>query len=100
LNIRLEHEAGSIALTLSGELDLASVADLRDVFNALKMDYGPVRVDLRPLTFIDSSGLECLLRASRDWKAAGVRFTFSPPTEGVRRKFQMTGLDDMLPIVE
>jgi anti-anti-sigma factor len=54
----------SVALVLHGELDLASVAELQAELDALTgQNAANVIVDLRGVTFVDSTGLRVLLRA-------------------------------------
>jgi anti-sigma B factor antagonist len=79
-----------------GELDLATVETLRDAIDRLE----PVErlvLDLRGLSFLDSTGLRLLVslhhRAQRD------RFQltlFAPPAPAAR-VIQLTGLDQALP---
>jgi anti-anti-sigma factor len=64
-------EAGPIRLGLIGELDIAGADGLRDRLQALAQQGRPVRLDLRRLQFIDSSGLRELVRAVSDARRDG-----------------------------
>lgn len=59
------HETRSgewVRLSLSGDLDLASVAELDDRLARLRALKSPVRLDLSRLRFIDSTGIHLLVR--------------------------------------
>ena len=57
-------------LRLVGELDLATVAQLRAAFGKLSGE-GQVRLDLFELTFIDSTGLHALLTYANSMNGTG-----------------------------
>ena len=91
-------EQGRIRLTLRGELDLGSAGRLE---RALREHGGPVLLDLRELTFMDSTGVRVLLEASelaaRDERALAV----IPPAGGdARLTIEETGIAKLLPLVE
>jgi anti-anti-sigma factor len=54
-------DADAVRLVLHGELDIASAPQLDETAAAATADL-PMVVDLRPLTFIDSTGMRALLR--------------------------------------
>jgi anti-sigma B factor antagonist len=88
-------------LTLVGELDIATVPQLREATDSV-LGRGVVRltIDLRPLSFLDSSGLREFLvlhdRAEREgWTLALVR-----PREPALSIFQITRAEEHLPFVE
>ena len=91
-------EPGRIRLTLRGELDLGSAGRLE---RALREHAGPVLLDLRELTFMDSTGVRVLLEASevaaREGRALGV----VPPAGGdARLIIEETGIATLLPLEE
>jgi anti-anti-sigma factor len=55
------YDDGVLVLAVSGELDLATAPQLQEKITAAREAGEGVRLDLRPLTFIDSSGLRVLL---------------------------------------
>jgi anti-anti-sigma factor len=81
-------------LVARGEIDIATVDDLRRGLRRLIESAGDraVVVDLAEVTFLDSSGLEALVRA----QSADVtrRLTLRHPTIAVRRLLEVTGTID------
>ena len=64
-----ERKGADVNLTLQGELDLASSQRLEDELIHLEGDAPPlITLDLRGVTFIDSTGLSALINAD----AAGI----------------------------
>jgi anti-anti-sigma factor len=63
----------------------------------------PVRLvvlDLSELTFVDSTGLEVMLRAARRAREQGRRLVVARPTAHVRKLLEMTAIDQTLDIVD
>jgi anti-anti-sigma factor len=56
-----------------------------------------VTVDLAGLEFCDSSGLATFLRFHREAERAGSTLVLRSPQPNVRRMFELTGTDAMLP---
>jgi len=50
-------------IQIEGEIDLANATDLERALREA-VAHGPVTIDLRDLTFIDSSGLHAILRVA------------------------------------
>ena len=90
-------ETGRFVLRLSGELDLSTIQEVRSAADEL-IDDAPesVVVDLAEVTFMDSSGIALLLRIAGRVPRTELR----NPSPMVRRVLEMTGLTEMLPIVE
>jgi anti-anti-sigma factor len=88
-------------IRLNGEFDLEGFPAAAERFReAFSSGSSAVEVDLRGLTFLDSSGIRSLLMAVRDGKAAGVTLTIIPGPPGVQRVFETAGLLDELPFAE
>jgi anti-sigma B factor antagonist len=83
---------GGAVVVLSGELDCAYEADVTRLLAGL--DRGvPITVDVTALTFLDSSGLRCLLRAAKDGAARGSPLVVTNATGLVRRVIEIAGLE-------
>ncbi len=82
-------------LTVSGELDVASSPGLERELAKLH-GAATVVVDLRGLTFIDSTGLGVLVREHQHAKARGSRFGLVCGNGQVHRLLSLTGLDEEL----
>ena len=97
LELYEQRENGTVRLSLLGELDLASAPALENRLNLLRAQKRPVRLDLSKLEFIDSTGIELLLRtlqASRqDGWELGVDHQLSPQ---VQRVLTLINLKDLI----
>lgn len=101
LEIVVLHANGARVVRLRGEFDLAGVP----VFEReLDRDPGPheqtLVLDMRELTFLDSSGLRAVLMADRAVRADGRRCVIVRGPERVNRVLELTGVDDRLELVE
>lgn len=82
---------------LGGEIDLAVKDQLRRVLADATADRpGALHLDLRAVTFLDSSGLHELL-AARD--LAG-ELVLVAPSDAVRRVFELSAVDPLFRIVD
>ena len=85
-------------LGASGELDIATVPELEAAFEAA-LAGGPAEllIDLRAVTFIDSTGMALLLRLVERAGALRVQFRISP---AIARLLEIIGLDGRLPLAD
>jgi anti-anti-sigma factor len=85
-------EAVSLVL-LRGELDLAAAAALRARVDAAAA--GGLIIDLREVTFIDSSMLRELVNARHELRRHGSRLVLSGVPAAVRRLLDLTGTAEL-----
>jgi anti-sigma B factor antagonist len=91
----------AITLTLSGELDLLSSPVLERAIERLpEIDADLIILDLRPLEFMDSTGLHLVVQAHQQAHDAGRRFALVRGGEQVQRLLGLTGMTDALTIVD
>jgi anti-anti-sigma factor len=77
-----------------GEIDASSVAGLQRALGLAVLSGVPaVRVDLRSVTFIDSSGLHCLLGAAEACEEMGKTFELDPGAT-TSRLLELCGMAD------
>ena len=81
---------GSTVVVLKGELDSAYEAAVTRLLTSALGHGSRVTVDLGLLTFLDSSGLRCLLRAAQDAAALGSRLVVTNATGMVHRVIEIT----------
>lgn len=93
-------ESDRNTVVFSGELDLAGVESARQALDRAEEGDGMVVLDLSGLTFIDSTGLEVILRAARRAQETGRRLVVARPSEYVKRLFELTAIDQSLDIVD
>lgn len=90
---------GSVGVRVRGELDLSTSPELGEALEREIMGGKTVMLDLSGVTFIDSTGLNTLIRALRSCEANGGGFRVSPDLPAqVSRVFEITGIDAVLPI--
>lgn len=82
------------AMRLVGELDMSTVEEL-DVALRAAPDGEEITLDLTELTFIDSSGIQVLLRyvASRNGRAGNGTLVLVGAVPNVRRALEIVGID-------
>jgi anti-sigma B factor antagonist len=89
---------GVAYLVVTGEVDLAYAAELREAGEAaLTPLAGTVRVDLSGVTFMDSTGLAALV-AIRNKAGSSHVLILEKPVRSVRRILEVTGLDQAFTI--
>jgi anti-anti-sigma factor len=96
-DLRIERRALNRCHTvrLSGELDIASVAQLEAAIAPLPTQAREVIFDLEALSFIDLSGLRCILACQAACGRANTAFLLVPGKGQARRLLDVTGaLDD------
>jgi anti-sigma B factor antagonist len=100
--IRAEDRDGRVYLTLRGELDLATAPELEQLVNTRVDEGREVVVDLRPLEFMDSSGIRVLVAAHTRAGRTGTKlYIVRPePASAVAKIVEVSGLDGELNIVD
>lgn len=87
---------GAIRLELTGELDLATAGELERALEAVEGAAGVV-IDLRPLDFIDSTGLRLIIQFHESTCDAGVGLEIWDGPPAVARVFEISGARAQLP---
>src|SRR5918995_2089558 len=83
-----------------GELDLFTVDELGAALAARPDPCDLVVLDLRGLTFFDTSGMRLVLETVRELDGTGVRFAILRGSPDVQRLFALAQLDDRLPFFD
>jgi anti-sigma B factor antagonist len=99
LKIRSSRDGGTRVITLVGELDVASAADVERTLRSLERTDLVVALDLRELTFIASAGIAVIMQAQRQASRRGRRLVVVKGNPAVQRLFEICGLADELPFV-
>jgi stage II sporulation protein AA (anti-sigma F factor antagonist) len=97
--LTVSSDDGVRVVAVRGELDLDTMSELNA---ALAADEGLAAtvIDLRGLTFIDSSGVSGVLAAARRARDAGSRLACVPGQPQIQRVFELTGVDTVLEWVD
>jgi anti-sigma B factor antagonist len=101
LEIAVSESGGVRLLRLTGELDLAGVDRFERLLTANQIpEAGTFVIDMRGLTFIDSSGLRALIIADQRVRAEGGRFIVVRGPDRVNEVLEMTGVAGRIELVE
>jgi anti-sigma B factor antagonist len=91
LSIESRRDGDAVLIVLQGELDLASAPDLeRELKAAEGTNPSRVTIDLSGLGFMDSTGLQALLRARERAGSATYELTLRRGPHQVQRVFELT----------
>jgi anti-sigma B factor antagonist len=95
LRIHQIRDERGLVLELRGELDLASAPLLEQQLTELEDESsGRVLIDMRNLTFMDSTGLALLIRAEQAAQNNGHQLRLRRGSKQVQRLFELTGVVD------
>jgi len=100
LRITVEPLEEARLVRVYGEIDLSTVAALRREIDAARHAGVTTVIDLSGVTLIDSTGLQLLLRASRDSATSEWGFFIVRPSDAVRRLIELSHTADLLTLVE
>ena len=87
-------------LTVDGELDLSTGPEVRDALNALANGHERIAIDLRAVTFMDSTALGVIVTAMKRARERGGELALVGPTGSPRKVLSITALDQIVPIVD
>ena len=90
---------GRLVLRLAGELDSEAAPDLHHLIESLSIE-GDTVLELDRLTFIDSSGLGCLLRLQQRVADAGGFLEAHGARPQVRHAIQMVQLHRVMALLQ
>lgn len=96
--IRVEREREAIVLSARGELDAFAAPELTERLADAQADALPLVVDLTAVSFLDSTALGVIVRALRGAGDGRVQARVVLPTSAARRIFEITTLDQALPV--
>lgn len=97
LKVAVREMPGQTVVELSGELDLATVATLREALVVLDLDSGlDMEVDLSGLSFLGSTGVGLIVTACKRVRASGGTFSATCDHNLARRVLEVSGLLDFL----
>ena len=84
-----------------GEVDLATAGTVRERFEELtSLGFRRVALDLRGVTFLDSTGMRLALELSESSRADAWEFAVIEGPAAVQRVFEITGLRSLVPFVD
>jgi anti-anti-sigma factor len=101
LELTTDAEGATVRVALAGELDISSAGQVERELERIERD-GPATLvlDLRELSFMDSTGLRIIVAADARAKEASRRLVIVRGPDAVQRIFRMTRLDERLEMVD
>jgi anti-sigma B factor antagonist len=98
LDITIRRERGVVIAAVTGDIDISTVALLRECLFELTDSGRTLIVDLNRVTFTDSSGLGALIGAARRANAHGGSLHAACARPPTRRLLWLTGVDRRIPL--
>lgn len=100
MRISIDYAAGRLTIYLSGELDQHEARHVSAQIEELLDEYLPreCALELSGLSFMDSSGIAVIVKASRHMKLLGGRLWAERPSMQARRVLDAAGLDRLVPV--
>jgi anti-anti-sigma factor len=93
LLLQVETNGHGPVVHVAGEVDLASAPQLKTCLKALD---GNVVVDLRNVTFLDSTGINAFIVTFKRLSADGGGLTLRNPNSAVAKTLEIVGLHDWI----
>jgi anti-sigma B factor antagonist len=101
LEARAERVGSAVVIELNGEMDLATVGSAETALAEIDdVDVDTLGIDLKGLSFLDSSGLRFILAAAKRARDNGWTFFLVRGSTQVHRIFDVAGLDGEMTIVD
>ncbi len=92
------NEQGFRIVSVGGEVDLSWSADIRDAVLAALRDSNQVLVELKDVSYIDSSGIAALVEGFQTARGKKQTFGLLSISEPVRAVLELARLDQVFPI--
>jgi anti-sigma B factor antagonist len=100
LEVRVRPDRERVVVELSGELDIATISQFRErCGELLGAGFRHVVVDLRELTFLESTGLHLLIDLNAAARRDGWELSVIPGSDAVQRVLVVSGTVEWLPFI-
>ncbi|NDU71702.1 anti-sigma factor antagonist [Actinomadura sp. DSM 109109] len=97
-DISLMRDDRCTLVRVKGDIDVVSRARFEEALFEVVEAGGPVVVDMREVTFCDSTGLNAIVAANRRAGENGTPLALVALPPRVQRVFHITGIDKFIPI--
>lgn len=98
--VQRRHDGDVVVVTPQGDIDLLTVAPIRAELETAQSQARIVVLDLRAVTFIDSSGVRLLVEAEHAAQRDGFAFSVVRGPAPVERLLDLAGLSDRLTLID
>jgi anti-sigma B factor antagonist len=96
LDARIEASDGTERIVLQGELDMSTCPVLQEHLDRIESTTSGIEIDLQAVSFMDSSGLRCMIDARSRAMKDGRVLRLLNPSARVTRLFEIAGIADWL----
>jgi anti-anti-sigma factor len=96
-NVRTEQIGDTCVVAPEGELDLSTAHQLGAAIAFAATRATRVVLDLRQLTFVDSSGISVIIKLKRHLAVEGITFGVVKGTPVVQRAFALSRVEALMP---
>lgn len=99
-HVSVNTDANSHQVTLSGELDIATADQLTEALEGVQVAAGDrVIIDLKDVSFMDSTGLRVLIAANRNAAAGDYTLVIVTGESPAKRVLELTRMDEHMQVV-
>jgi anti-sigma B factor antagonist len=100
LDITHQEMDGFVVIAPAGEVDLYTSPELRKAILAASKKKTDIKVDLRDVGYMDSSGVATLVEGLQGAGKTGKSFVLTQPSHAVMKVLQLARLDSVFTIEE
>jgi len=98
MEIKINNDGDFSTINVFGEIDLNNSNELRIKLNDELNSGKSLKLNLAEVTYIDSSGVSCLVEATQISKKNNTEFSIIDLSESVKKVLELAYLDKILPI--
>jgi len=98
MEIKINNDGDFSTINVFGEIDLNNSNELRIKLNDELNSGKSLKLNLAEVTYIDSSGVSCLVEATQISKKNNTEFSIIALSESVKKVLELAYLDKILPI--
>ncbi len=98
MEIKINNDGDFSTINVFGEIDLNNSNELRVKLNDELNSGKSIKLNLAEVTYIDSSGVSCLVEATQISKKNNTEFSIIDLSESVKKVLELAYLDKILPI--
>jgi anti-sigma B factor antagonist len=99
-DITVDERGDHALVSLCGEFDLAAVEAVETALRPLETRFPTVILDLREVSFLDSTGLRAIVSADARARKGGFELKIVRGSEEVQKLLYLAGLDKILPLID
>lgn len=100
MTVDTDEVPGAAVVRIEGDLDVAGIPALERALEEARAQATTLVVDLHRVSFIDSSGMRCLLHAGMEADRNGHRLGVRRGPRAVQRVFELTRADRVLDFID